>query len=117
MRSRLLLALLMAFVLSGVALVPSFAHAATVLAQEDGTENENAEGGEDTEGEGQSDADAETGASEEEAEGGASSPEEEGPPWTYQMARISLLLILFFLLGMGLLYYKLIGSRQRGSAG
>jgi hypothetical protein len=114
MRSRTLSALLLVILLGSLAL-PQVASAATVLAQQEGTENENAEGGEESEGEGQSDADAETGAGEEEAEGAAE--EEEGPPWTYQMARISILLILFFLLGMGLLYYKLIGSRGRSTTG
>ena len=59
-------------------------------------------------------ADAETGADEEAAEGEAT--EEEGPPWTYQMARISIALILILVAGVGLLYYKHIASRQKGTA-
>ena len=40
--------------------------------------------------------------------------EEEGPPWTYQMARISLLLIALLLLGVAATYYRLVVKRQRG---
>ena len=114
MRSRTFLALLLVTLVSTAVLAPSIAHAGSVLAQQEGTENENAEGG-DEGGGGQSEADAETGAGEEEAEGAAT--EEEGPPWTYQMAKISILLVLVFLIGMGVLYYRLIGSRQGGAAG
>lgn len=89
------------------------AHAAVHLAQQEGTENENAGGGEEGSGEGQSDPDAETGAGEEEAEGGAT--EEEGPPWTYQMARITIAMILLLIAGVGLLYHKLIATRQKGT--
>lgn len=42
--------------------------------------------------------------------------EEAGPPWTYQMARISLLLLALLLLGMGAIYYRLVVKRQRGQA-
>ena len=76
-------------------------------------ETEQGEGGNTGEGEGQSDPEAETGASEEEAEGAAT---EEGPPWTYQMARIGLGLLLLVGLLMGLLYYRMIASRQREAA-
>ena len=95
--------------------IPAIAQADEIhLAQESGTENENAEGGEkEAEGEGQSDPEAETGAGEGETEEAAT--EEEGPPWTYQMARISIVLILGFIAGMVLLYYKLIASRQKGT--
>ena len=70
------------------------------------------EGGE---GEGQSDADAETGAGSEEQADGEESAEEEGPPWTYQMARIGIVLMLVVGLLMGLLYYRMIASRQRAA--
>jgi hypothetical protein len=46
----------------------------------------------------------------------APATEEEGPPWTYQMAKITLGLLVLVFLGMGLSYWKLIGSRQRGAA-
>ena len=116
---RRLVPIVFAFLVLGlqVAAIP-LAHAsatrATVhLAQQEGTENENAEGGEEENGAGQSDPDAETGASEEQADEAAT--EEEGPPWTYQMARISIALILILVAGVGLLYYKLIASRQKGT--
>jgi hypothetical protein len=114
MALRRLLPLVFALLLAGLHV--SFAlpaRASVQLAQEDGTENENAEGGEEAEGEGQSDPDAESGANEEQTEEAAT--EEEGPPWTYQMARISIALILILVAGVGLLYYKLIASRQKGT--
>jgi hypothetical protein len=40
--------------------------------------------------------------------------EEAGPPWTYQMARISFLLLALLLLSMGAIYYRLVVKRQRG---
>jgi hypothetical protein len=41
---------------------------------------------------------------------------ETGPPWTYQMARITLVLVVFLGLGLGLLYYRLVVRRRRGDA-
>jgi hypothetical protein len=41
---------------------------------------------------------------------------ETGPPWTYQMARITLVLVAFLGLGLGLLYYRLVVRRRRGDA-
>jgi hypothetical protein len=41
---------------------------------------------------------------------------ETGPPWTYQMARITLVLVFFLGLGLGLLYYRLVVRRRRGDA-
>ena len=76
-----------------------------------GTDAEEGEGGqEDQGGEGQSDPEAETdpGAGEE-------AEEETGPPWTYQMARMSVGLVILLLAGTGLLYYRLVGSRQRSN--
>jgi hypothetical protein len=37
-----------------------------------------------------------------------------GPPWTYQMARISIVLLLMIIAAVGLLYYRLVIARQRG---
>ena len=37
-----------------------------------------------------------------------------GPPWTYQMARISIVLLLLIIAAVGLLYYRLVIARQRG---
>ena len=119
MRARLaaVLSLLVLF-----ALPVSAAHARTVtLAQEVDTEegavdqedeSQGSESGNETEGEGQSDADAETGAGEGEQEAAV---EEEGPPWTYQMARIGIGLMVIVGILMGLLYYRMIASRQRAA--
>jgi hypothetical protein len=49
-------------------------------------------------------------AQEEEGGGGT----ETGPPWTYQMARITLVLVGFLGVGLGLLYYRLVVRRRRG---
>ena len=107
MRARVatVMSLLLILFAIGAAIAPP------VLAQD--TETEQSEGGNTTEGEGQSEADAETGAGEGEQEGAAT---EEGPPWTYQMARIGIVLLVLVGLLMGLLYYRMIGSRQRGAA-
>jgi hypothetical protein len=85
---------------------PVFASTPTSAAvtQEDQGEQQ---GGE----EGQGDADAETGAGEEETEEGTA---ETGPPWTYQMAWISLAGLAFLLLACGYLYWKLVVVRRRG---
>ncbi|HEY7875819.1 MAG TPA: hypothetical protein VIG64_11940 [Actinomycetota bacterium] len=40
--------------------------------------------------------------------------EETGPPWTYQMARISLLLLALLFLAMAAAYYRFVVKRQRG---
>ncbi len=40
--------------------------------------------------------------------------EETGPLWTYQMARISLAMLLVLFMGAGLWYYRLVVKRQRG---
>jgi len=113
MSLRKLVPLVFALLILGVQAISFVPAAAGVhLAQEEGTENENAEGGEEAGSEGQSGADAETGAGEGETE---EATEEEGPPWTYQMARISIVMILGLIAGVGLLYYKLIASRQKGT--
>jgi hypothetical protein len=49
-----------------------------------------------------------------EAPSPSATEEEAGPPWTYQMARISLALLALLLLGMGAVYYRLVVKRQRG---
>jgi len=86
----------------------SVAGARTItLSQEAGTDEAAEEG---DEGGGQSDPDAETGAGADEQEAAA---EEEGPPWTYQMARMGIALMVVIGLMMGLLYYRMIASRQR----
>jgi hypothetical protein len=70
-----------------------------VLAQEPETEGQESE-----------DTAEETGAEESQTEGAA---DETGPPWTYQMARISILLMLVLGLGIAFWYWRLIARRQR----
>ena len=61
------------------------------------------------EGEGQSDSEAETGAGAGETE----EVEETGPVWTYQMARIVVVLLVLLLAAIGFLYWRLVGQRRR----
>ena len=111
MRLRLVVPVLLVAVLIST-LAPSVVHAAphlgdgylirggnVVVAQEPETE------GQDTE-----DTPEETGA--DEGETGAAA-EETGPPWTYQMARLSILLMVVLALGIGFWYWRLIARRQR----
>ena len=121
MRARLAAVLSLLLICSATSLFAIPAHAAT-FAQEADTGEEGAvseedetqqgEGGNEEDGAGQSDPDAETGAGAEEQE---AATEEEGPPWTYQMARIGLVLIVLAGLALGLLYYRMIASRQRAA--
>jgi hypothetical protein len=106
MRSRRLVWLAGALVLFATLQIPPvFASTSTAgVTQED-------QGGQQEGEEGQGDADAETGAGEEETEGGAT---ETGPPWTYQMAWISLAGLALLLLACGYLYWKLVVVRRRG---
>jgi hypothetical protein len=106
MRSRRLVWLVGTLVLSATLsqIAPALASTSTALTQEDQGEQKEGE-------EGQGDADAETGASEEETEGGTA---ETGPPWTYQMAWISIAGLAFLLLACGYLYWRLVVVRRRG---
>jgi hypothetical protein len=81
-----------------------------VFAQSSGTDSSGGESG-NKGSKGQSDPNAETGAS-----NTTPAAEEEGPPWTYQMARIGIGLLVLMFLGLGLLYYRMVVSRQRGVA-
>jgi hypothetical protein len=47
----------------------------------------------------------------EDSEGGAA---ETGPPWTYQMAKITLVLLVLLGLAIGAIYYRLVVRRRRG---
>ncbi len=49
---------------------------------------------------------------ESEEEGGEAA-EETGPPWTYQMARIALVLLVLTILGVGFAYYRFVATRRR----
>ena len=82
-----------------VVVVPS-AHAAMNLAQTSDDEGEVTETDEEEAG-------APAGEGEE-------ATEEEGPPWTYQMARIGIVLMLLVGGLIGLMYYRMIVQRQKG---
>ena len=70
-------------------------------------------GDEEEDQQGQSDPETESGASEEETE---SATEETGPPWTYQMARIALVLLALTLGAVFLAYQRFVIRRRRGYA-
>ena len=84
-----------------------------VVGEEDEAENPGGAGEGEEGSEGQGDPDAESGAGEGETE---EATEEEGPPWTYQMARIGVVLLVAMALGLWLLYHRLIGQRAKGAA-
>ena len=54
-----------------------------------------------------------TALAQEDSEGGAA---EVGPPWTYQMAKITVVMVLFLGLAIGAIYYRLVVRRRRGDA-
>ena len=114
MRSRTAVLLLLLALVANAAFITTPASAA-VLAQQPGEDAETSggEGQDEGEGAGQDDPEAETGAGEGETEEGAA-PETTGPPWTYQMARITLALLVLLALGLGYLYFRLIASRRKG---
>lgn len=94
-----------------IAAPPAFAGGAVAQAEQDDAETQGEDPGSDG-GEGQSDAEAETGAE----EGNTAEAEvEAGPPWTYQMARIILVLSILLGLAIARWYWKLVGSRQRAA--
>ena len=55
---------------------------------------------------------AQTGA-QDDSEGAS---EETGPPWTYQMARVTVVLLVLLAAGIGLMYRRLIVRRSRGES-
>lgn len=83
-----------------------------VLAQGSEGTDEGGEGdsGATDENEGSGSTDAEVGANEGQTDGAA---EETGPPWTYQMARMILVLLVLMALAIGLMYWRLVVQRQR----
>jgi hypothetical protein len=82
-----------------VSAAPTTLGVAVAAAQEEESETQNRQ-----------DAAEETGASQGETEGAA---EETGPPWTYQMARLGLLLLAVMGLGIWLAYYRFVVRRAR----
>jgi hypothetical protein len=119
MRSRFSVALVVALLLSlclAAAMPASAASVRTmgvVQPEDSGDEGGADESGGADSGEGQDDPDAESGASEEESEGTAA---ETGPPWTYQMARISLIGLVALLLACAYMYWRLVVRRARGES-
>lgn len=119
MRNRNVASCLLALALIAALAAPASATEAFVVAQPEGDAEpggENVEegvesgttGGDTEEGEGQEDPGAQTDpGSGEEAE------TETGPPWTYQMARIGVALLVLLGLAIGLAWYRFVGSRQR----
>jgi hypothetical protein len=108
------LALLLLLLFVGVRLPTHAAADRTVLAQDT---NSDANPGPEEESQGQESSNkggssAETGADKGQTEPAA---DETGPPWTYQMARIGILIILAMVLGVGLAYYRFVVRRQRGA--
>jgi len=103
MRARLaILIALMAMVSSVTALgSPTWSSAGPPLAQE--TEDE---GGDESESDN-------TQVEEEEGSEGGEAAEETGPPWTYQMARIALVLLALTILGVAFAYYRFVATRRR----
>ena len=86
---------------------PSALAAQDPTGPEDEAEGQEGQGGA---GEGQGTAEAETGAGGQ-TEGGTSAT---GPPWTYQMARLALVLLAVLAGAIALAYYRFVAKRQRG---
>jgi hypothetical protein len=108
-------ALLSLVLVVGSLTVGPAAHAASsrvVLAQDTDQGDTSTQGDESGGGEGSGSPEAESGGSGE-TEGGAA---EAGPPWTYQMAKISAILLVLILLITGIQYYRMVVRRQRGLA-
>jgi hypothetical protein len=74
-------------------------------------EDQESSGGEDEGGSGQNDPESQT----DPEEGGEEGEAETGPPWTYQMAWMGLLLAVVAMAFIGFLYYRLVVRRARGT--
>jgi hypothetical protein len=110
MRARLVILIALVAMVTSVMSVgsPAWSDTTSTVAQETDTEG----GGQGEESEGstpQGGNEDEGGESPE--EGGASA--ETGPPWTYQMARIALVLLVLTLLGVAFAYYRFVAIRRR----
>lgn len=98
-------------------LLPSTAYAyapgdaSVVFAQEDQGGGDNVAPGEQTnEQKDEKGTAGETGAGEGETQSGTT---ETGPPWTYQMARIALVLLLLTMLGVFAAYWRFVYQRKK----
>lgn len=115
MRSRRAVLLVLAVLTASfvAALHPAAFAGELTVAQEQDSEGSDSETGTDTDtDEGSGRTDAETGANEDQVVEGESEAEE-GPPWTYQMARMILVLLVLMAVGIGGLYWRLVVQRQR----
>jgi hypothetical protein len=113
MRARFVIPLVLA--LAAFIVAPAAGATDSVLAQEPNQEqdvvgNEEEAEGQEGSNQGGREEGAEVGADEGETEGAA----EAGPPWTYQMAWLGVLLVLLMLGGVGFAYYRFVVRRQRG---
>ena len=109
------LVILIAFAAMVASLSPIVAHAAPPGEVAFAQETDSGEGGTDTDTE-SGGTETEEGSDEGEAEGGGAEDEaadETGPPWTYQMAKISLVLLALTLAGVFFAYYKFVVIRRR----
>jgi hypothetical protein len=110
MRVRLVVLIaLMAMITSALTIAaPAWSSTGPTLAQETDSDTEGGGQGEDSEGTTQGENDEEGEGAE---EGGATA--ETGPPWTYQMARIALVMLALTLLGVAFAYYRFVAIRRR----
>jgi hypothetical protein len=115
MRARLGILLVLVFAACVPAVAGPAAAADLFLAQEPNQEedvvgNEEEAEGQEGSNQGGREESAEVGADEGETEGAS----ETGPPWTYQMAWLGVLLLVVMIAGVGLAYYRFVVRRQRG---
>jgi len=110
MRSRLAILIALVATVTSVSLAagsPAWSSEAPTLAQ---TEDEGGGQGDESEGTTQQGG-TEDEEGESPSEGDAAA--EVGPPWTYQMARIALVLLGLTLLGVAFAYYRFVAIRRR----
>lgn len=106
MRARIAILMALAAIVGSLMTAPlAHAQAEVTLSQQNQEEGDSESGGSGNRGdEGQ------------QGEGGGESDEaaeETGPPWTYQMARISLILLFLTLLAVGFAYYRFVATRRK----
>jgi cobalamin biosynthesis Mg chelatase CobN len=110
-RSTLFLTLIAVLTSLLVSYAPAAHAAERVFAQDSESSDESGgDSGATDENEGSGSTGAEVGANEGQTE---TAEEETGPPWTYQMSRMILVILLLMALAIGLLYWRLVVQRQR----
>ncbi len=112
MRARLAILIALMTIASSVMALnsPVWSSTGPTLAQETDSDTEGGGQGEESE-ESTSQGSNEDEGGEGSEEGGAAA--ETGPPWTYQMARIALVLLALTLLGVAFAYYRFVAVRRR----